>query len=174
MLPRPSTSPKSPNNPSNQVPSCNGILATFWSHLPLPLRAILITIFITIVIQILIANFSAFLDQKFETFEMKFQNDISQIQNSNSKLEAKSSSFLDKIFGTFEKKFQNDTSEIQNSISKLDEKLKNISQSQMENGKFAILLTIYRGSSLSATSFSAVLTLVRFFEIPYSIKKFFI
>ena len=139
MLPRPSTSPKSPNNPSNQVPSCNGILATFWSHLPLPLRAILITIFITIVIQILIANFSAFLDQKFETFEMKFQNDISQIQNSNSKLEAKSSSFLDKIFGTFEKKFQNDTSQIQNSISKLDEKLKNISQSQMENGKFAIL-----------------------------------
>ena len=106
MLPRPSTSPKSPNNPSNQVPSCNGILATFWSHLPLPLRAILITIFITIVIQILIANFSAFLDKIFETFEKKFQNDISQIQNS---------------------------------ISKLDEKLKNISQTQMENGKFVIL-----------------------------------
>ena len=132
MLPRPSTSPKSPNNPSNQVPSCNGILAKFWSLVYEVLRAILITIFITIVIQILIANFSAFLDQKFETFEKKFQN-------SNSKLEAKSSSFLEKIFGTFEKKFQNDTSQIQNSISKLDEKLKNISQSQMENGKFAIL-----------------------------------
>ena len=115
MLPRPSTSPKSPNKPSNQVPSCNGILAKFWSLVSEVLRAILITIFITIVIQILIANFSAFLDQKFETFEKKFQNDISQIQNS---------------------------------ISKLDEKLKNISQSQMENGKFAILLTIYRGSSL--------------------------
>ena len=129
MLPRPNTSPKSPNNPSNQVPSCNGILAKFWSLVSVVLRAILITIFITIVIQILIANFSAFLDQKFETFEMKFQNDISQIQNS---------------------------------IYKLDEKLKNISQTQMENGKFAILLTIYRGSLLSATSFSAVLTLMRF------------
>ena len=139
MLPRPNTSPKSPNNPSNQVPSCDGILAKFWSLVSAVLRAILITIFITIVIQILIANFSAFLDQKFETFEMKFQNDISQIQDSNPKLEAKSSSLLDKIFETLEKKFQNDIGQIQNSISKLDEKLKNISLSQMENGNFAIL-----------------------------------
>ena len=97
--------------------------------------------------QILIANFSSFLDQKFETFEKKFQNDIRQIQNSNSKLEAKSA-FLEQKFETFEMKFQNNIGQIQNSISKLDEKLKNISQSQMENGKFAILLTIYRGSSL--------------------------